>query len=301
MVGEGLIPKLSVGFLDNAELVIRSIEKNNLHTKSELLELLNSDEITLRRSRGLIFDLCIASGWIGIDEKDILEISPKISGYLLSNSTFFQRELFLDYINKFRPVWTIHLRYGIRAMRSRIADVDIIQLFSELGLLPDIDDIDKFVAEWWIRARRLSREINNEALAQIGLEGELLTIEYEKRRTGKTPIHISVDSDSHGFDVLSIKSIDDESELLIEVKASNQRINFASLYLSRNEFETGKKCSDHYIIHLWEISPTKAQLLVIPFLEITNHIPVDQGFGSWKEVSIKYSSFDWDEAINFKV
>ena len=75
----------------------------------------------------------------------------------------------------------------------------------------------------------LSR-IKNERLSEIGLKGELLTLEYEKSRTGVSPIHSSMESDEYGYDVKSQINSDDNSELYIEVKSTRTVIEFCQIF-----------------------------------------------------------------------
>jgi hypothetical protein len=164
---------------------------------------------------------------------------------------------------------------------------EVNQCFKEAGLLdPWLDPI----RDWWLHAGNRAQAQRIEKLTAVGRLAESWTCEYETKRTGKTPQWISLDTTFAGYDVLSCNSATDEIPLRIEVKGSERRPKEAEFFVTRNEFETAMR-SDHYIFHLWYVAQAR-QLFIVPFSELTKHIPSDCGDGRWDASKMRYASFE---------
>ena len=100
--------------------------------------------------------------------------------------------------------------------------------------------------------------IKNERLSEIGLKGDLLTLEYEKSRTGVSPIHSSMESDEYGYDVKSQINSNDNSELYIEVKSTEQSLSFARFFLTKNDKSPVFIYLRKHRLYLWNIADNPA-------------------------------------------
>lgn len=96
------------------------------------------------------------------------------------------------------------------------------------------------------------RDSNNR---KLGLDGELLALEYEKRRLSnlgrddlaKEIIHTSVvQGDGAGYDILSYN--EDGSPRYIEVKTTRGSLN-TDFYMSPNEINFSEKCSSNFFLY----------------------------------------------------
>lgn len=93
-----------------------------------------------------------------------------------------------------------------------------------------------------------------ERLCMIGYKGELYVFEYEKNKLEKNaikkagyPRHVSLESDSYGYDILSLD--EKGEEIFIEVKTTTRTKEddySKRFYLSANEFETYQNNKDKY-------------------------------------------------------
>ena len=101
------------------------------------------------------------------------------------------------------------------------------------------------------------------ALTEIGREGERLTLEHEKVRTGHQPKWVSIDDNADGYDVLSVVEMSDPRPLSIEVKTSTMGVS-GSFHLTRNEWETSDEAECH-LFHLWTlVRDTRPMLAIVP-------------------------------------
>ncbi len=142
--------------------------------------------------------------------------------------------------------------------------------------------------------RSSARGLHDVYLNETGRDGERLTLEFEKRRTGRSPRWIALDSNLDGYDVLSSVGPKDASALCIEVKAS--RSSAGEFYLTRHEWDMAQTF-ETYTIHLWELRANVRRLAVVDLAMMATQIPVDCGSGRWDCVRVPFSSF----APEFKI
>lgn len=135
----------------------------------------------------------------------------------------------------------------------------------------------------------LVRGIKTSVLSQTGRKGERLTLKYEHSRTGKEPIWQSIESNLSGYDVLSCFSESDETPLQIEVKASENSLDYADFHLTSNEWESAT-LARNYLFHLWELSPNP-KLAIVTVEQMEKHIPVNSGEGYWETAQVPYRVF----------
>ena len=217
-------------------------------------------------------------------------------GRELSNlSTTDQRRRILFEIAKNDHVF---LSVLVNARLSRIGDIrrNYQQLLRDANLLPPLDREAK---KWWITLRSYLREISDPdqdttRLALIGLCGEELSLEYEKRRLREREgiEHTSVEvGDGEGYDILSFVDENSRGRLRIEVKASVQDIDSAIIYLTWNEWDKAQMFGPHEF-HLWpNVENPAEEPIIVTVEQMAEHMPELQGMGRWDKISIPMNAF----------
>lgn len=264
----------------------------------ELIEIASRNILTFREinasfpyfgtiSTSKIISITQRLGWLLADENGIITVTP-LGLRLISIAGYepMLRQALLDYIDKEHPPWIQNATYG-RSRVIRFAGSDLAQVIVEAGLASGSDDD---VVLFWDTLAALARGQKNAKLSEIGRQGERLSIEYERNRTGRDPKWVAIDNNNDGYDLLSIIEAQDLRHLSIEVKAST--IGLAgTLHLSRNEWDRSQEAENH-AFHLWAINSSGDNLLaVLTPSEFKNHIPIDSGKGCWESVEIPFSEF----------
>lgn len=97
---------------------------------------------------------------------------------------------------------------------------------------------------------------------KIGLKGEKLALEYERERLASLGLqpdlyikHLSVESDSYGYDFISADVIDGKLEMIyVEVKSTTDQYD-TPFFVSKNQVEVSKEKGKHYrIFRIFDIS-----------------------------------------------
>lgn len=293
MLGNG---NISIGFLEQSSHLLKIISLNKLINLKRLHELVSEDRIIFRNQGSRIIENALYNRWISVNNEGKITIRYTLEK-CLENDLDSQREMLWLFIKESRPSWTRKLIHGINEAKLGIHESDTKQVFSELGLFSDYDNIE--VKKWWNKVSKFCREIKNERLSEIGLKGELLTLEYEKSRTGVSPIHSSMESDEYGYDVKSQINSDDNSELYIEVKSTEQSLNFARFFLTKNEVKSCFSLSPNYRLYLWNIADNKYRLKIISPSDFIKHLPTNNGSGEWETASLSFDLFDWGDCIDW--
>jgi hypothetical protein len=225
--------------------------------------------------------------WVHANDHGVAIFTPAGSRLLgIEGYEFRLRQALLDYIDIERPSWLQNAAWGRSRLLSFIGS-DIAQVFVEAGLAQGTEDP---VISFWDELAMRARGQKQDRLTQIGRQGERLSMEYEKNRTGRLPRWVSVDNNADGYDILSVISAKDAAQLSIEVKTSTRR-HAGCLNLSRNEWD---RCceSDNHVFHLWAIDSKGAPYLaIIDPARMLKHVPHDQGSGLWEIVEIPFSAF----------
>jgi hypothetical protein len=225
--------------------------------------------------------------WLRASEDGFAIVTP--SGARLQSLTGYEpmlRQALIDYIEVEKPAWVQSATFG-RGKVIAFAGTQIGQVFVEAGLADGTDDE---VVAFWDAMASMARGQKNDRLSAIGRQGERLTIEHEKGRTGRNPKWVAIDNNEDGYDVLSIVGADDPRSLSIEVKSSTMGLA-GCFHLSRNEWDRAQE-TEHHAFHLWAIrSNFEPSLAVITPQEMEGHIPVDRGEGDWEDVEIPFMAF----------
>jgi len=233
--------------------------------------------------------LVVAQGlnWIETSPSGVAEIT--VSGQhlrKLEDHRTRTRFAILDYIDVVRPAWLQAATSG----RSRVllfAGTTIAQVLDEAGL---VRGTDPETVKFWDALAARARGLKNDRLTDIGRIGERASVEYERRRTGEDPKWVALESNSDGYDVLSIVSKSDPRPLSIEVKATTQN-DGGNFYLTRNEWQCAQETPNH-VFHLWRIEGNSAVSppTVVSAASLSAHIPLDHGLGMWQSTMIPFDA-----------
>ena len=302
---------LSVGYLGHAVTILQSVkrtltEKNvSLHT---LIEIINSGGMT-DEGNDLVLNYLLEMKILHQFESDELpnsaetyvEISKSIIEILDEKRVFINRELLWQYIETTIPPWTRNMKHGIEQTRKGIADPNMKQIFRENGLFITSDEqVDIQIMEWWNRAKRFSRLIQQTKNVETGDKGEELTIHYETQRTSQTPKLVSLQSDSYGYDVLSVEKHNSLIELFIEVKTTSIGWNRGNIHITAHEAEKCESLGGKYVFYLWNIQSNPYELKVIKANQMSTFFPLNQGSGKWESVKIPLREFNDSKIIKYK-
>ncbi|WP_426348685.1 protein NO VEIN domain-containing protein [Alloiococcus sp. CFN-8] len=291
---------ITSGIVAETLLLLRTLKILNCSKLHEILQL--------RIGYGINNKACIyfaeQSKWISIEKKEIsltergiLILSEFIRDSLDNN---LWRRILYDYIKDCSPIWSKRIPYG-RKEAFIFMTPDEKRCFIDAGLMSE--NISSKEIEWWDRTAEYIRGIHHLSLDATGRAGERLTLIYEENRIGRAPKWESFETNLSGYDIISCVSPFSSDQLLIEVKSSTRDIHHASMILSRNEWETATKLrkNSRYKFYLWLLGK-EHRLAIIGVEDVKPHIPSDNGGGIWRELEIKFDSFNnvvW-ESINYQ-
>ena len=280
---------ISDGLVSESLLLLRSINDFNCTDKDQVREL----HVTYGINKESALNFAIQCDWINADGH-LISITPKgnsvisaFNGYSVSES-LWQRILY-DYVSLSKPAWTGLIPKG-RKETFLFMTPDEQRCFIQSGLMKK--PVTTQVVNWWDKladeARGKKQDNNNET----GRTGELLTLEYEKKRTGKDAEWEAIESNLAGFDIISYRDSASDERILIEVKSSTQDIDHAEMIISRNEWDTAwSACNrDRYYFYAWLITGD-IRFAKIPVETMKKHIPEDAGGGKWKDITIPFILF----------
>lgn len=209
---------------------------------------------------------------------------------VLLHAAIWGREKFIDSISEAEPTYC----------------KDIHQILKYAGLT-DILYENTEQLEFWIWLKKFAREQippNKSHNNDIGNEGETLSVNYEKNRTGQFPVRSSIDDDGLGFDLKSVISSKDQRSLFIEVKCSTLTMDIAEFHISETQFNACKKATTSedfpWVLHLWLLSSSGDSLAVIEPEDILKHLPKNSGRGIWEKCRVPYDVFKDKFLYKFK-
>ena len=225
--------------------------------------------------------------WLRSNDSGIAVLTPAGARLLAIERDHLRlRQAILDYVEVVRPPWIKNAIDG----RLRVLSFSPTEIAQSLIEAEVARGYDTAVVQFWDRLAAISRGLRSAELGEIGREGERLSLEFERRRTGRTPKWQSVESNSDGYDVLSVASATDSSNLPIEVKASRGGLR-GDFHLTRNEWDATELMPLHQF-HLWDLSSqSNPTLAVVPRANVAPHVSADRGVGQWRETKISLSAF----------
>ena len=180
----------------------------------------------------------------------------------------------------------------LASIKSLDGGNDILQCLKNAGLLKQ-ETGDS--ARWWLKIMQDSRP-DDQNLMDIGTQGEDATIKYEenyllKESIEEEVVNIALRYPDEKYDVKSWRR--DESGKIYPIQIESKKTYQNHFYLSRNEYETGKKFKDTYKIYYWT-SDEQTEPKIIPFKKLERNIPRDKGSGVWTNVEIKPKESDFN-------
>ncbi len=230
-----------------------------------------------------ILELSFSCGWIKLKPSGEIVLTSRgeeINCLDYLESLVLQLE---DMIFCYNPEWAALLPKG-REETKHFLPQNVLQCFKEAKLFGEINER---IIGIWDKFSIAYRKYHQQKLLEIGRQGEYLSLQYEQERTGTKPMWQSIESNLSGYDILSVIERESSTKIKIEVKSTSSQIDYATFYLSKNEWETAE-LSQNYIFHLWEL--TNKKLYVVNKEIIGGHVPSDSGFGDWREVRIPFKN-----------
>ncbi|MEK4284196.1 DUF3883 domain-containing protein [Ureibacillus sp. FSL K6-0165] len=238
----------------------------------------------------IILEVTENCNWIQLDKNGNLTTTVRGKEIIeQKDMTYALRVQLKHMIEMNKPSWSYLIHKG-RKEAFQYFPSNVKQCFKEAELM---NSYDKEVIKWWdvlalaVRGKQLDTQL------EIGRTGEELTLEYERKRVNFEPKWQSIESNLSGFDILSVVSSEDSTPLRIEVKASANVSNIHTFYLTRNEWNVAE-VSENYLFYLWVLSESP-KLFILDTEEMYNHIPINNGNGSWENLKI---SFTLEELTN---
>lgn len=198
------------------------------------------------------------------------------------------RSNLLKVVIALNPAWIRKVTLGrdfvfnsINELNNQVESSEIIHTF-EVCKLKDNTDMDTII--WWKRLAENYR--NNDSNIEKGIDGEFLTLRYEKDKLNefnisKDPLLKSIDNETLGYDIVSYrKSSNIEFEIYIETKFSNNN----KFYLTKNEWNAAKKYMKKYFIYFWSEGIDIPR--IVAFEELKEFILDDKKNSTWDKLII---------------
>lgn len=231
-----------------------------------------------------ILGVSFKCGWAKITQDGFIELTERglsLVQFDYKSALLVQLE---DLISNYNPVWASLLAKG-RVEAKNFLPEDAFQCFKECGLF---DKLTEEIILYWDNLALAYRNYAQKQMIEIGRNGEKLSYNFEKERTGNVPIWQSIESNLAGFDILSINGKNDAKKLMIEVKSTTSKIEYANVHITKNEWETAVN-SLNYIFHLWHIKENPT-LFIVPVEVVSKHISLNKGEGRWESVEIPFKA-----------
>jgi hypothetical protein len=272
-----LTPSLALGCLELLGVIARNAPAAHELYGLRILQVSFED----------LWELSQFVGWVEQGESSPLRLTP--AGAVVASGGDARgslRALLSAYVANAKPTWAQVAGAGRRELLMQ-APVGIRQLFVESGMAYGYEED---VVAWWDQLATDARRVRDDAMTEIGRKGERLSFQYELVRTTHEPKWIGIESNLEGYDILSRVSSDDPKRLTIEVKTSQQPIEAAFFFLSRNEWEHAQDALNH-AFHLWVLNGDRPLLAVLEVADVATHLPLDAGTGKWQNAKVPFKSF----------
>ena len=207
------------------------------------------------------------------------------AGYAVDDVVPLLREAISSVVRHNRPWWIRLASFGRERVKAALS-ANEAQCFAAAGLFAEIPA--EGVLSWWDALAQATRSSDNDRKLQQGREAEQLTIAFERERLAqlgiaRDPRWVAIEDNTAGYDVQSYDTgVAGPVNRLIEVKSSSRDV--VQIFITRNEWETAVASAKSYLFHVW-LLPEK-RLLELTVSDIAQHIPVNQGDGTWQDVAV---------------
>lgn len=274
----GISPGIAYGCFNLLGLV----ERHPMPFERMKAELPRHDKVEIAK----LVELCQELAWLRANDSGVAVLAPRGARLTAAQGDPAKLRLaLLDYVELAAPPW-VKLAIDGRKKVLTFAPTGVAQCLVEAELATGYSDQ---VVAFWDQLAAAGRGLRGVELGEIGRQGERLSLAYERARTGREPKWRSVESNSDGYDVLSVADREDSRPVQIEVKASRAGRRGA-MHLTRNEWDATELMPLH-CFHLWDLSSQPPALAVLARLEVAKHIPADNGDGSWDATVIPFAAF----------
>ena len=239
-----IIPSLDPRNLDSIRYIISAVSNHELFTLEELKIFVETSNYEFNESFKLLYHCNIIQ-----TEDDRVSLN-------ISKIDFIDvyREILLESCKHNRNLRKTVLQIGINRSGNYTRRENIDQLLRNSDLY---ESSDNQVSYWWFKLKDFDREKSNSANqgdSHTGFYGELLTMEYEKKRLKDYSsiewVSLLPNGDRFGYDVKSTRNEQGEI-MLIEVKSSKNNFIDAKVFLTRNEYRIMLQNVNNYVLHLW--------------------------------------------------
>jgi len=264
---------------------VRILKRLSEFGKSNLGDVLSNQSYQSNNIQNII-DICLDCNVIYVDKNSNIFINKRGKEIASIDGPVNKKyiKLLKLYLLTQNPSWIFDVYEGIESTKSSLLVPDNFKHIFKTFNLFDITNISTI--HWWDSIKDLRRNYEESRLTRIGRDGEFLIMDFERSQKGIEPEHTSIlYGDKAGYDIRSIKSKKNKSELFIEVKNSTQReIRF---FISKNEYETCLKNKDNYAIYLIDSCSNNKTLYIFDYHLITKHVSKNIGLGKFESVQIK--------------
>lgn len=273
---------LSPGLASGCFELLAMAQRHRMPFKRMRTELPRYERIDVAR----LLEVSQQLAWLRANDAGLAVLTPRGERILAATTDPLRlRQALLDYVESVTPPW-LKLAIDGRKKVLSFAPNDIRQCLVEAELAVSYE---AHVVRFWDELASTARGLRSTELNEIGREGERLTLAYEKARTGREPKWRSVESNSDGYDVLSVADRDDSRAIQIEVKTSRAGAS-GSMHITRNEWDITELMPLHRF-HLWDISKQHPLLAVVPRSALSPHVPTDLGSGRWEVLELPFATF----------
>ena len=280
--------KLSVNVITNSLSLLENINHYGFKSKEEIVSschysINTNDLFELIEICKLIYynNECF------VVSKTAIEI---LSSYQEYPTEICYRKFIYIYLLNILPnqcCWKGRMAYGLKEAMCGMNE-DEKKCFIAAGGLSDYPDRDALL--WLKSLENLVRDEYQIARNESGIDGELLTVQYEERRVGIRPKWISIKTNKAGYDFVSKNEINDDTFRIIEVKHSISSVEKAMFYVSRNEWNVAELHNNYYF-YLWCENTEGVYLAILNSSEIRPHIAINQAGGVWEIMKIPCQEF----------
>lgn len=209
---------------------------------------------------------------------------------------YIKKCILIDRIHEENPQWNI-ISYGRRKFLDKLCETNknLYQLLRYANLT---EGTSSDVVAWWDEFAALFRQQDDDKKLLTGRKGEELSLAYEKaivnnlavkyKLEARMPVWESVDNNDSGYDIGSFTVFENNwCDKKVEVKSSES--DYGIFSFSRNQYKTMRTFNKTYEVHLWKLKTQ--ELAVLTYEDLSPHMPIDQGKGSWSAVDIHFSEF----------
>lgn len=175
---------ISVGVVTNTLIVLRNAKRLDCYLISALSRIVKN-YVDFEMTE----DFAVQCGWIEIADQELRFtkagdiIVKEFDGNVIGEHLW--RMILKDYISNSKPAWARRIPAGRKEAFLCMSD-ETKRCFIESGLMSTPPD--STVVTWWDEIANSARAEINTQLNDTGRVGEMLTIEYELKRTGIQPI-----------------------------------------------------------------------------------------------------------------